>query len=311
MKVATTISDFHGYTQSWADAVQQFEGTGFRYLDFNFHSGYYPNSPFLGPNWMEDVEKAAQAAEKLGFRFVQAHAPGYDPLNPTADHESGMLGILRSIEACAFLGIANVVVHPGSSKAYTYPHGKQEFWKKNQEFYEKLYPAMEKFQVNVLIENSATGNMEGKYFFFSGEEMAAFLDKCNHPLLHACWDTGHANMDHRDQYQDILDLGDHLRAIHFADNFGVYDEHIAPFMGTLDVDAIIQGLLDVGYKGYLTFESNNLLQKAGTWPHFRQENPKVRKPRLQSPSLELRRKAEGLLYEIGKCALRAYDCFEE
>ena len=311
MRVATTISDLHGYTESWADAVEQFEGTGFRYLDFNFHSGYYPDSPFLGPYWMDEVEKAAQAAEKLGFQFVQAHAPGYDPFSKNVDHEMGMLAIVRSIQACAYLGIPNIVVHPGCSTEYLYPDGKKEFWQRNQKFYEELYSSMEKYSVNVLIENSATGNMEGKYFFFSGAEMAAFLDACDHPLLHACWDTGHANMDHRDQYQDILDLGDHLRAIHFADNFGVWDEHIAPFMGTLDIDAIIQGLLDINYKGYLTFESNNILQQAGTWPHFRQENPRVRQRKLQSPSLELRRKAEGLLYEIGKCVLSAYDCFED
>ena len=311
MKVATTISDFHGYTTSWAEAVQQFEGTGFRYLDFNFHMAYYPGSAFLGPNWMEEVEKAAQTAEKYKFRFVQAHAPGYDPFSKHADHEMGMLSIQRSIQACAFLGIPNIVVHPGCSTAYLYPEGREGFWQKNQEFFEKLYPIMEKANVNVLIENSATGNMEGKYFFFSGKEMAEFLDRCNHPLLHACWDTGHANMDHRNQYQDILGLGDHLRAIHFADNFGVWDEHIAPFMGTLDIDAIMQGLLDINYKGYLTFESNNLLQRAGTWPHSRQENPQIKQRRLQNPPLELRHKAESLLYEIGKCVLSAYDCFEE
>ena len=311
MRVATTISDFYGYTNTWADAVSQFAGTGFRYLDFNFHSGYYPNSPFLGPCWMDEVEKAAATAQTLGFQFVQAHAPGYDPLNENSDHEMGMLAVQRSIEACAYLGIPNIVVHPGCSAKYMQPDGKEAFWQLNQKYYEALYPVIEKCNVNVLIENSATANMEGKYFFFSGREMAEFLDHCNHPLLHACWDTGHANMDTRDQYQDILDLGDHLRAIHLADNFGVWDEHIAPFMGTLDLDAVMQGLLAVNFKGYLTFESNNMLQRAGTWPHSRQKNPQIQQRRLQNPSLELRRKAESVLFETGKYMLSAYDCFEE
>lgn len=42
MKVATTISDFRGYTDSCVEAGSQFEGPGFRYLDFNFHMEYYP-----------------------------------------------------------------------------------------------------------------------------------------------------------------------------------------------------------------------------------------------------------------------------
>ena len=311
MRVATTIADFGGYTQSWAEAVEQFECTGFRYLDFNFHSGYYPNSPFLGENWMDAVEQAAEAAAKHGFQFVQAHAPCYDPLRNQADREMGMLAIRRSIEACKFLGIPNIVVHPGCSTDYMQPGGKQGFWQENQKFLQELYPAMERFHVNVLIENSATANMEGKYFFFSGAEMAEFLDHCDHPLLHACWDTGHANMDHRDQYQDILDLGDHLRAIHFADNYGVWDEHIPPFLGTLDIDAIVQGLLKIDFQGYLTFECSNLPLRAGTWPHYRQENPQIKERRLQNPSLNLRRKAENLLFELGKYVLSVYNCFEE
>ena len=306
MKVATTISDFRGYTDSCVKSVCQFEGTGFRYLDFGFST-----AELLNEHWMETVKEAAKVAAERGLSFVQAHAPGYNPFDAATDHNLGMLTVRRAIQACEVLGIANIVVHPGCSKEYMDPDGKDQFWQMNQKFYEKLYPTMERHNVNVLIENTGTGNMEGKYNFLSGREMAEFLDACNHPLLHACWDTGHANMDHRDQYQDILDLGDHLRAIHFADNFGVWDEHVAPFMGTLDIDAIIQGLLDIDYKGYLTFESNNILQQAGTWPHFRQENPRVRQRKLQSPSLELRRKAEGLLYEIGKCVLSAYDCFED
>ena len=306
MKVSTTTSDFRGYTDSCVEAVCQFESTGFRYLDFGFSE-----AELLGENWMATIKEAAQAAAVRGLSFVQAHAPGYNPFAPEADHDAGMLAVQRTIQACAVLGIPNIVVHPGCSKEYMNPDGKEEFWRMNRKYYEARYPVMEKFHVNVLIENSATGNMKGKYFFFSGKEMAEFLDECNHPLLHACWDTGHANMDARDQYQDILDLGSHLRAIHLADNFGVWDEHIAPFMGTLDLDAVMQGLLAVDFKGYLTFESNNMLQRAGVWPHSRQENPQIKQRRLQNPSLELRRKAESMLFEIGKYVLSTYDCFEE
>lgn len=35
---------------------------------------------------MDKLEKAEWTAEKLGFQFIQAHAPGYDPFNEIADH---------------------------------------------------------------------------------------------------------------------------------------------------------------------------------------------------------------------------------
>lgn len=315
MRLATTIGDFKKYVDfknSPAEAVRLFEGTGFKYLDYDFYNVICPNSPFLGEKWMDQVKEAADAAAELGMKFVQAHSPNYNPLDPNFDHEAGMLATIRSIEACGYLGIENLVVHSGMSEAYLYPQDREGYFKANRAFHESLIPAMEKYNVNVLIENSAEENMQGKYFFMTGQEMADFLNEINHPLLHAVWDIGHANMRGTNQYKDICDLGSHLRALHVQDNFGTYDEHFAPLMGTTDMDAVMQGLKAVGFNGYLTFESNNILAYAGNWPHARQETPDLPEPRrLASPGLELRREAEALLYKIGKYILTQYDCFEE
>ena len=43
----------------------------------------------------------------------------------------------------------------------------------------------------------------------------------------------------------------------------------------------------------------------------RRETPGIENRRLSAPSLPLRRKAEALLYEIGKEILTRYGCFEE
>ena len=134
MKLATTIGDFSHYTSSWEQAIRQFEGTGFRYLDFNFYSVIYPGSPFLGDNWMEDVEKAARTARELGFSFVQAHSPNYHPMDPGTDHAAGMLATIRSIEACGYLGIPNLVVHAGHSDGHLCDPGKEYFFEANRKF---------------------------------------------------------------------------------------------------------------------------------------------------------------------------------
>ena len=311
MRLATTIGDFRRLTKTPAEAVRAFEGTGFRCLDYDFYSVIYPGSPFLGDDWIKDVDEAAAEAARLGLQFVQAHSPNYNPLNPAADHESGMLATLRSIEACGRLGIRNLVVHSGMSAQMCYPKDQDDYFLANRAYYESLFPAMERWNVNVLIENSAEENMQGKFFFMTGREMTEFLDWIGHPLLHACWDIGHANMRGANQYREICDLGRHLYALHIQDNFGTYDEHFAPLMGTVDLDAVIQGLIRIGYKGYFTFESNNILALDGCWPHARMKTEGIGARRIASPSLELRRKAEALLYEIGKYALSAYDLFEE
>ena len=310
MKLATTIGDFKGYTASWEEAVRLFRDTGFRYLDFDFYSVNYPGSPFIGDNWMDAIQVAAEAAKELGFSFVQAHSPNYNPLNPNADHETGMLATLRSIEACGYLGIDTLVMHAGKSVDGLCDPGKAYFFENNRKFYQSLFPAMEKYNVNVLIENGPTAHAMGSYIFTRAEAMVEFLEYCDHPLLHACWDTGHANMDALDQYQQICTLDKHLKAVHFQDNFGISDEHFAPFMGTLDIDAIIQALIAVDFQGPLTFESNNIIMPEGMWPHARQASPSITHRPLQRPSIELRRKAEAFLYEIGKYILTAYDLYE-
>ena len=311
MKLASTTGDFRGYAKTTADAVRFYEGTGFRHLDYNFYNVIHDGSPFLGDRWLDEVEEAGREAERLGFDFVQAHSPNYNPLDPNANHEAGMLATIRSIEACGRLGIPNIVVHPGMTTELTYPDGRDGYFSRNRDFYRSLFPAMEKWNVNVLIENSAEANMGTRYFFMTGQEMRDFADYVDHPLLHCDWDIGHANMRGTDQREDILAMGDHLRGLHIQDNFGACDEHIAPFMGTADMDAVMQGLLEVGYKGYFTFVTDNMLLCYGRWPHKRRQLPSVTERRLAVPPLDLRRKAAAFLYEIGRAILSAYDCFEE
>ena len=309
MKLATTTGDFEDYDLTPAEAVRCFEGTGFRYLDYSFYNVIYPGSPFLGNDWMAQVRDAAKAAEQMGLTFIQAHSPGYNCLSMGADHEIGLLATIRSIEACDYLGIRNIVVHGGYG--YRYPEERDKFFEKLRDFFRKLFPAMEKYNVNVLIENGAEKIMGRRCFFMTATDMTDFIEYIGHPLIHACWDVGHANIRGTNQYDDICKLGSELYAVHIQDNFGTYDEHFAPFMGTLNLDAIMQGLLEIDYPGYFTFEAGYILRPADVRPHIRQKFVGNMPNRLMRSSLTLKRKAIGLLFEIGKYILESYDCFEE
>ena len=311
MKLATSVGDFGRYAPNPAARVRMFEGTGFRHLDYDFYSVISPKSPFMGPDWMEEVKAAGKAAEQLGFDFVQAHAPNYNSENPNEDHEAGILGTIRSIEACAYLGIKNMVIHTPHSPTMCYPQDKAAYFEACKRFLDQLTPHMEKHNVNILVENSAEGNMGSRYFFLAAQDMVDFIQEYQHPLIHACWDTGHANMRGTDPYLDVLTLGSELRALHVQDNFGEGDEHLAPFMGTMPMDSLMQGLLKINYQGYFTFESSNILCACKGWPHERREFPLPEPARLTKISPGLKKQAVALLYQIGKEILQAYDCFEE
>jgi sugar phosphate isomerase/epimerase len=104
-----------------------------------------------------------------------------------------------------------------------------------------------------------------------------------------------------------------LRGLHINDNYGDMDSHVAPFQGTTNMDAVMQGLLDIGYGGYFTFEASNILRDGASWPNFRREwqfrSEKV--TRLMNVPIELKRQAVALLYQIGRHLLTEYGCFDE
>lgn len=305
MKLATTTGDLLYYSRTPAEAIRAFENTGFRHLDFSFWRMAWGDRPLLKDDWKKPIAEAAEEAEKIGMDFVQAHSPGLDPLS-SENPEEVVLANVRAIEACGFLGIEKIVVHAGMNGAYRYPDDKAEYFAANRAFYRRLFPAMEKYGVKVLIENGSAAPGD-PFFPTSGQDLAEFVDFCGHPLLGVCWDAGHGNIRHESPYEQLVAVGERLEAVHIQDNFGKADNHLAPYMGNLDLDALMQGLFDCGYVGrggFFTFECDNILRQS------RRRDERFLQKANPTP-IELKQKAVSLMYEIGKHILTGYDCFEE
>ena len=138
--------------------------------------------------------------------------------------------------------------------------------------------------------------------------MLEFIKYVGHPYLHGCWDTGHANCE-GSQYNEILTLGDELYAIHYNDNHGEKDDHVAPFLGRLNHDEVISALIDVGFKGYFTLECTSSLIKYDQWTGKRRRFELASK--LREPQLFMQRHIEAMMYEASKWMLEAYGAWEE
>ena len=205
---------------------------------------------------------------------------------------------------CGVFGIPDIVVHAGSHKDLS----KEEFFEKNKEFYKKLFPAMERNNVMVLCENQSKTNKPDMYYTNSGADMREFVEYINHPLFHACWDTGHANTD-GNQYDEIVALGSELYALHVHDNSGRADEHTLPFFGIMNSDEIMNALIDIGYKGYFTFEAASTLRSSKYWIGDRRTFEAD--SRLREPQLFMQKHLEKLMYDMGVYILSQYNCFEE
>lgn len=302
MKLATTIGEVYAFSKSPAEAVRHYEGTGFRNLDYSFYSvARNPDHPLLGDSWKDQILEAKAAAEELGFSFVQAHSP-----DCAIRGEKAVLGLkatIRSIEACGLLGIKNMVIHSGFFSEIKYPDDQLAYFEANEPFMRALIPAMEENNVSILFENTTIKHCKDNlYFPIYGKDLCDFVRFMDHPLFGAAWDIGHAHMDGIDHYTEIMTMGKTLKAIHVHDNDGTKDRHLAPFLGTADYDSLMRGLIESGYEGYFTFESDSFF-RAGT--RAGNGGPLARLP------LSIKKASLSMLHLIGKEILSAYDVYEE
>ncbi|MBE7030273.1 MAG: sugar phosphate isomerase/epimerase [Ruminococcaceae bacterium] len=302
MKLASTTCDFEFCPTDYPERITHLYNAGFRHIDLNMMDPK-PDDPLIfADDWQQTAKALLTQAQSLGMDFVQAHAPGDNPISPfNADYTAR---VIRSIEVCAYLGIKNTVIHPGSLPDIS----KEECFERNRAFFRTILPTAEGYGVNILVENMYRVGDSDEYNLYTGADQREFIEFVNHPLLHACWDTGHGNMDGL-QYDHITALGEHLYALHVNDNRGEKDEHLAPYMGILNLDDLMCALLDIGYQGYFTFEAVTALHPANYWFDTRYEFPRF--TRLVAPSPEVYEAYDTFLCRLGKHILTTYDCFEE
>ena len=301
MKIATTTGDFASFCKTDEERIRELHKAGFRYIDLDMYL-FTENSPYMGEGWREEAEKLSALADSLGMKFVQAHSQGGNPLSKS-EVDFIVRATIRSIEICEVLGIKNTVVHAGWNDGLS----KAEWFEKNKEFYERLLPTAERCGVTVLCENSTAKNMGSNYYINTGKDMREFIDYVNHPYFGGCWDTGHANCEGA-QYDEILALGDKLLAIHYNDNRGSGDEHIAPFLGTLNHDEVLSALIDSGFKGYFTLECTSSLRDYNCWQGVRRRFDASDK--LREPQIFMQRSLEKMMHETAEWMLKTYGIYE-
>jgi len=298
MKLATTTGDYAAYTDSQAEALEHIHRAGFRYADYNFGVDYKRRSGVYVPDFEAYIHSICEAADRIGITLVQAHAPMGRPL---LDDGSLLADTIRCIDACGIWGIRNLVVHSGYAPGLS----KEETFEKNKLFFLPLLERAERYGVNILVENFNKMGVNGTYWIDNAPDLLHMINCVDHPLFHAVWDVGHANMQEMPQDEALRLLGDHVRALHIQDNMGDRDAHLAPFLGTLNLDAVINGLLDIGYNGYFTFEVGAFFAPAQNRRLYSRDS------RLVNAPIELRDAFERYLYDLGKCVLEKYDCYQE
>ncbi len=313
MKISTSTGDFSGYVKTIAEKVKLFKDTKFKYINLEQTGSEVKEAVANDKELKRKIDDWGEAAVFAGITYVVSHAPCINPFGELTDeHYRTTVRIMQgSIEACRLLGIDRIVVHAGENEAFTI----SDFYKRNREYYLELADIAEKYGITVMTENMVDYTYNP---LSTGREMREFIEYVNHPLIAGCWDTAHANNNRRakidGQYKCIVDLGDRLKGLHIADNFGDGPHHHTwPFAGVVNFDSVMQGLIDGKYDGFFNFEASYTLLHNSNLPYHRE--PWVHNgetvTKLLNPSVELKQKAVDLMYYTGKYILEAYDQFEE
>ena len=226
--------------------------SGFTVLD------YSPN--IYCDEWEREIDAVMNAAEKLGVRIAQSHAPFnfYSRRSPELFAEL----LDRSAQAAVRMGISQLVFHadeyhPAEGTAFD-PNAALNA------VYDVIAPHVEKALkggVKVALENIfedhfRVGKNDRSHFCGELEELIAIIEKFNDPSVCCCWDFGHGKIAFGNEgHCDALRaLGSKIICTHVHDNYYGKDLHLPPFMGDANWEELMPTLKDIGYNGDLTFE---------------------------------------------------------
>ena len=240
-RIVTTTDVFEdGYPAE--RAADRLASLGFDGIDMGFDYWVFEGSPFLSDDYLAWAEGLKAHADEAGIVYTHAHAPG------KADDDEW---IERSIKAAAAIGARYLVIHPiyqnSNGKDIT---GKLTFINVNAKAIKKWLPTAEEYGVVLLSENILWGASADPRI------IADLVKAVDSDWFGWCFDVGHA---HCCGYEPsvLKNCSVAPMSLHIQDNDGTGDGHLIPGDGTVDWEAFLQTLRDVGYLGDCVLEAHH------------------------------------------------------
>ena len=113
----------------------------------------------------------------------------------------------------------------------------------------ELLPIAQRSKVRMAFENLLEGSL-----FYCLEDLIKFVDEIDEENVGVCLDTGHLNLRGGNIADAVAEVGSKLYTLHVHDNDGSYDQHLAPFSGSIDWNGFVPSLKKIGYTGTVNLE---------------------------------------------------------
>ena len=248
-----------------AEAIRLIAQAGFDAYDITLNG--IEGNPIFEDNYKEYLASLKAVADEAGITCNQSHAPSSSRRDDSPKNqyynEHIFDWLVRALEAAAYLGAKNIIVHPINYMTY---RGNEAYLKDmNMEFYRALAPHAKRVGIRIALEN--TGQMDKRRGIFvdsvcgSVREQIDYLETLGDDCFVACLDLGHCGLLGHEVTDSIRALGaDRLAALHVHDNNFREDNHTAPFCGKMEWMPILETLAQIGYRGDFTFECYNFFR---------------------------------------------------
>lgn len=205
--------------------------------------------------WQQTIETATAAADEIGIRFELCHLPftTEKPLRDPAFAEQFDKKMHTAIEAAHLLGSDFAVLHPSTSNYNLTAFNRRQQYDMVMKHLTPYVEHAARLGVTVVVENMRVSNgarLSHRYCQ-DPDELCDIADALG---IGVCWDFGHANISGLRQSESLEYVGKRLKVLHVNDNSGIDDDHIAPFMGTIDWKDAMHGLALTGFDGLFNYE---------------------------------------------------------
>jgi sugar phosphate isomerase/epimerase len=244
--VCTSVGVAYGDPEN---ALRQISEAGFTHILWSHHWG----TDFAYGKHELAAIKGMLKKYNLKLQDVHGCANGeksfFSPLE--YQRKAGMDLIINRIEMMKELDASGVLVmHQPRIKTDSSP---EEIAYKRRQFdsllrsMDELIPILQKMDTRIALENMPGDTWEFQRFL---------LDNYPPELFGLCFDSGHANINLRNQLDDCYEYRSRIQAVHLHDNNTLADQHTPPFTGSLDWQKTAKILKESSYKGVLTFEKS-------------------------------------------------------
>ena len=245
MKISTSIGQiWREYSLDETEIYAALKRCSFDCVDYDFdvsEKASWRNADAV--QWGRDMRACML---DVGVEPVIAHISAKEPFKEAA-------AIAHAIRCAGSMGIKNAVIPLGARP----DNSRAEYEQSNCEYLRGLLKVAEDADVALLIEHCGAWHIP--HYTHNSMELIHMMEKLNMPSrLRANLNVAHLGVAELHPYPEISLLGPFIANVDAADNFGgmplaVHPEReelgLAPMMGYIDYDRVMQGLKSINYDG--------------------------------------------------------------